>query len=90
LGERTYTIRCYRKVPGDADCYDVPAFGEDILGDIVEQAGLMLLAYFNDQKRLPERKPHTAHIEDEHGQIVARIRVIGPEKIELISDQNTT
>ena len=50
----------------------------------------MLLAYFNDQKRLPEQKPHTAHIEDEHGQIVARIRVVSPEKIELISDQNTT
>jgi len=79
-----YTVRCYRKTPGDADCHDVPAFGDDNLADIVEQAGFLLLAYSNDPKRPPERKPQTAHLEDEHGQIVARIRIAGPGTIERI------
>jgi hypothetical protein len=86
VGAQGYTVRCYRKTPGDSDCHDVPAFGEDDLEGIVEQAGFLLLAYFNDQRRSPEQKPDTAHIEDERGQIVGRIRVVGPDKVERISN----
>jgi len=86
VGVQSYIVRCYRETPGDADCHDVPAFGEDDFEDIIELAGQMLLAYFNDPKRPPERKPYIADLEDEHGQIVARLRVVGPGKIERISN----
>jgi hypothetical protein len=69
VGVHRYIVRCYRKTPDD----------------VVELAGQMLLAYFNDPKRPPERKPHIADLEDEHRQIVARIRVIGPDKIERMA-----
>jgi hypothetical protein len=86
VGVQSYTVRCYRETPGDTNCHDVPAFGEDDLGDIVEQAGFLLLAYANDPKRPPEQTPHTADIEDEHGYIVARIRISGPGTIERVSN----
>ncbi len=86
MGVQSYTVRCYRKTPGDANCHDVPAFGEDDLDGIVEQAGFLLLAYADDPKQPPERTPCMAHIEDEHGHIVARIRISGPETIERMSD----
>jgi hypothetical protein len=86
VGVQRYVVRCYRKTPGDADCPDVPAFGEDNVEDIVELAGQMLLAYFNDPRRPPERKPRTADLEDEYGQIVVRLRVIGPEKVERVAN----
>ena len=41
------TVRCYRKVPGDANCHDVPAFGES-LDDMLLLGGQMLLAYTNN------------------------------------------
>lgn len=84
VGVQHYTVRCYRKTPGDADCRDVPAFGEDDLDGIVEQAGFLLLAYA--ERRPAERKPGIAHVEDEHGHIVARIRVTGPDTVESLPD----
>ena len=86
MGVQRYTVGCYRKASGDADRHDVPAFGEDYLEGIVEPVGFLLLAYFSDQRRPAHLKPATADIENGHEQIVARIRVVGPDKIERIAN----
>lgn len=79
------TVRCYRKVPGDANCHDVPAFGES-LDDMLLLGGQMLLAYTNNAKRSPASRPSQADLVDEKGAVVARIRVVGPDQIECILD----
>lgn len=79
----SYTIRCYREVPGDADCHDVPAFG-DSLEDCIELAEDMLLAYAGSPKRSPAQRPSAADLQDEHGRITARIRIAGPGEIERV------
>ena len=84
-----YTVKCYRETPGDVDCNDLPAFvedGEDNLNDMLTQVGHLLLAYHDDADRPEERKPLTAHLEDEHSHIAARIRVVGPGKVERMVD----
>jgi len=80
-------VRCYRATPGDTDCVDVPAFVEDgYVDDIIEQAGFLLLAFSEAPHRPPERKPQAAHLEDEQGHIVARLRIAGPGKIERVAN----
>jgi hypothetical protein len=81
LPVQRYAIRCYRDVPGDVGCPDVPAFADDLEG-AVALAGHMLTAFFN--RRLPACKPTVAHLEDEAGRIVARLRVLGPDATEWI------
>ena len=81
----SYTVRCYREVPGDADCHDVPAFGES-LDDMIVLGGQMLLAYANNAKRPPASRPSRADLVDEKGEVVARIRVAGPDQVERILD----
>jgi hypothetical protein len=84
VGVHSYTVKCYRETPGDAGCHDVPAFG-DSLDDCATLAGQMLLAYHNSPKRTAAQKPTTAHLEDEHGAIVARIRATGPDAVARIA-----
>jgi hypothetical protein len=80
-------VRCYRKTPGDAGCHDMPAFVEDgFEDDMVEQAGFLLLAFHSDPSRPPERKPNNAHLEDEHGHVIARIRIGSWGKIERVAN----
>jgi hypothetical protein len=79
----SYTIRCYREMPGDADCHDVPAFG-DSLEDCTDLAGDMLLAYAGSPKRSPAQRPAAADLLDENGRIAARIRIAGSGEIERL------
>jgi len=80
-------VRCYRTTPGDAGCLDVPTFVEDgYVEDIVEQAGALLLAYSEAPNSPPERRPQAAHLEDEQGQVVARLRIAGPGKIVRVAN----
>ncbi len=81
----SYTVRCYREVPGDANCHDVPAFGES-LNDMITLGGQMLLAYANNAKRSPASRPSRADLVDEKGDVVARIRVAGHDQVEQILD----
>jgi hypothetical protein len=78
-------VRCYREVPGDADCHDVPAFGES-LDDVIMLADQMLLAYANNAKRAPASRPSRADLVDEKGEVIARIRVTGPDQVERVLD----
>jgi hypothetical protein len=80
----SYTIRCYRATPGDANCPNVPLFSES-LKEAIGAAGDMLLAYHNSPKRHPALKPWLAQLEDERGEIVARVRVVGPDAVERIA-----
>ena len=81
----SYKVRCYREVPGDAICRDVPAFAET-LDQMVELAGQMLLAYANNADRSPLARPGRADLVDESGAVVARIRIAGPDRAERILD----
>jgi hypothetical protein len=81
----SYTVRCYREVPGDAACHDVPAFGET-MDDMFTLAGQMLLAYANSAARRPETRPTQADLVDQGGSVVARMRVVAPDKVERILD----
>ncbi len=85
MGVLSCTVRCCREVPGDANCHDVPAFGES-LDDMLMLGGQMLLAYANNAKRSPGSRPSRADLVDEKGGVVARIRVVGPDQIERILD----
>jgi len=46
----------------------------------------LLLAFSEAPHRPPERKPQAAHLEDEQGHIVARLRIAGPGKIERVAN----
>jgi hypothetical protein len=81
----SYTVRCYREVPGDAACHDVPAFGET-MDQMITLAGQMLLAYANNAERRPDARPTQADLVDQGGSVVARIRVAGPARVERILD----
>lgn len=85
----SYTIRCYREVPGDADCHDVPAFG-DSLDDCIELAGDMLLAYAGSPKRSPAQRPSAADLQDEHGRVAAHIRIASSGEIERLPKPNSS
>ena len=80
-----YTVRCYREVPGDAGCRDVPAFGET-MDDIITLGGQMLLAYANNAARRPEARPTRADLVDDSGAVVGRIRVAGADAVERVLD----
>jgi hypothetical protein len=80
-----YTVRCYREAPGDADCHDVPAFGET-LDEMLTLAGQMLLAYAGSAKRRPQLRPQRADLVDQDGGVVARIGLAGPGKVERVLD----
>ena len=82
---RQYLIRCYRKTPGDAGCNDIPVFGPTLEGCLIP-AEQMLLAWFNNAKRGPSQRPLMADLQDEHGNVAARIRVIDAETTERIAD----
>ena len=87
MATRKMMVRCYRTTPGDAGCLDVPAFVEDgFVDDIVERAGALLLAYSEAPNSSPERRPQTAHLEDEHGQVVARLRIAAPGRIVRVAN----
>ncbi|HET7717449.1 MAG TPA: hypothetical protein VFK86_17645 [Bauldia sp.] len=79
-----YTVRCYREVPGDADCHDVPAFA-DTMDQMVELAGQMLRAYATRADRAPRMRPLRADLVDQAGAVVGRIRLAGP-RIERVVD----
>jgi hypothetical protein len=81
----SYRVRCYREVPGDAACHDVPAFGET-MDEMIELGGQMLLAYANNAARRPEARPTRADLVDQDGSVIARIRVAGPDTVERILD----
>jgi hypothetical protein len=83
-----YTIKCYRQVPGDAECHDLPAFTES-LDDAVELAGDMLLAYRNSPLRKFAQRPYLAHLEDERGRVAARIRAVSSTATERIDESVT-
>jgi hypothetical protein len=81
----SYTVRCYREVPGDAACHDVPAFGET-LDDMITLGSQMLLAYASNAARQPEARPTRADLVDQGGNVLARLRVAGPDTVERILD----
>ena len=81
----SYTVRCYREVPGDAACHDRPAFGET-MDDMITLGGQMLLAYANNAARRPEARPTRADLVDQGGSVIARIQLAGPDVVERILD----
>jgi hypothetical protein len=79
-----YMIMCYRETLGDAGCPPVPAFGDTLEG-CIGLAEQMLLAFHNSPQRTAAQRPLTAHLEDEHGHIAARIRVVDLETTERVA-----